>query len=195
MKQNAAIITGEANQQLNAVVESIIETRLMMWKQYYVEPRFYYIDGQWQAVTLADVLSQYEVVTAEGKVEQRDIPMFQVRAKPGSNIANQWELDLAFAIQLYGLKKPDGMPLIPPEAIYDIIQQRYPQWSREGKYYQLSEATKVGMQVMSQEAARKKEDVRTLKGVRQQLKKQGLRSLMQPEEPTNGQPIGGSNGN
>lgn len=186
MKQNTVLITGEANQRLNAVIESIVETRLMMWKRYYTEPRYYYINGQLQALRLSEVLSKYKVLNEQGQMEERDIPMFQVHVKPGSNLANQWEIDLAFAIQLYGLRKPDGMPLIPPEAILDIVSRRYTQYGRDSEYYELSEATKLGMQVMSQEAARKKEELRTLKGVRQTMKKAGIQELLQANQPDNG---------
>lgn len=191
LRQNQVVVTGEANQRLNDVIESIVETRLLMWKQYYTEPRMFYINGKFQAVNLSKLLSVQRVKDpATGEVKEVPIPAFQIRVKPGSNLANQWEGDLTFAMQLFNMKGPDGMPLIPKEAILDLIQQRYPQFGREGDYYQLSEAMKIGLQVLSQEEAKRKDEVRTLKGVREKFKKRGIEAVM--EAGGNGQPIEGA---
>ncbi len=142
IQQNTILITGEADQNLLEVVTNIIETKIEMMRVLYTEPRQFIINGAPVTLVPSDVLTQYQ-----GKPIQE----FEVFVKPQSNYPNRWETDLAFALQMMQTVGPDGTPLVPQEFVYEILGQKYPDLGVGGKFYQLSQATKIGLQVLQQQ--------------------------------------------
>lgn len=156
IRQNQPLVAGESNANLNDCVERMIKSRLHLMKEFYKTPRVYYIDGIFKAINVSRLLSVQQVKTETGVIEE-EIPLLQVIVKPNSNFPNEWESELEFLMGLYSVQRPDGSPLIPAEALYDSLAQRFPKLSREGEYYQLSQATAIGLQVMAQQEAQKKQ--------------------------------------
>lgn len=142
IQQNTILITGEADQNLLQVVTDIVETKIEMMRVLYTEPRQFIINGEPVLLTASEMLTQYK-----GK----PIEQFEVFVKPQSNYPNRWEADLAFALQAVQTMMPDGTPLAPPEFAKEILGQKYPDLGVGGKYYQMSEALKIGMQVIQQQ--------------------------------------------
>lgn len=172
IRQNEPQIAGEANANLNDVVESMIRTRIALMKEFYKEPRNYYVDGQFKTVNVSRLLSYQQISGEDGGVTESEIPSFEISVKPNSNFPNEWESELQFLVTLW------QQQLIPAEAIYDSLSQRYPKLSRNGEYYQMSEALKIGMQMMAQQEAKKKEEEADLKKVGNKVKQEGIKQLL-----------------
>lgn len=181
---NSIVITGEGNLRLSDLIEDVIETRLMMWRQYYTEPRYYFINGTPRAINVSKLLTTYKTRTETGEELEKEIPEFQVKVRPNSNFPQQFENEFAFLLQLMETPSPDGAPLVPREAILDVLAQRYPQFGRDGEYYRLSEATARGLQVLQQEQAKAEAEQKTLKGIARQYQKSGTREIMNPAQNT-----------
>jgi hypothetical protein len=168
LRQNSVVVTGEAQIHLNDAIERIIETRLLMMRQLYTEDRQFYIQGRYQTVNVSKILSVQEKLddqTGQVLMDQEKqqpiyepIPALEVRVKPHSNLPNQFELDLQVAIQLYNMKRADGTPFIPDKAVYDVLAQRYPQYSTAGAYYQLNQLISLGMQKAQEMQAQQEQE-------------------------------------
>ena len=173
LRQNIVLVTGEANTNLNTAVEDIVETRLKMMRELYTEPRYYIINGKPEAIMVSR--------------ELKKLPVFEVNVKPNSNFPNQWEDELAFVLGLATQVAADGMPFLPREAVIDTIAQRYPQFGQSGKYYQISEILKLGIQTQRQMAEQQNRDRQTQQQVDSKLRATGIQELMSE--------ISGGNGN
>lgn len=196
ISQNEVLVTGEANANLNDAIEEIIETRILIWKQFYKEPRMYYIDGRMQWVIVSDLL-QFEEVNEDGQTKKRKISKFEISVRPESNFPNKWARDLSILEQFYAMKREDGQtPLIPSKAIMDYIAQRFPQLSADSEYQKELEATKVGLQVMQQQAAQKQQEADFLNAAKKRLQSKALNAVMngQSQVPSNPQQPQPSNG-
>jgi hypothetical protein len=189
LQQSQVIISGEANQRLNETIEEIIEARIELYKVAYKEPRFYFINGQPQAIVLSDLLSKWNVVTPGGEMKEQEIPAFSITVRPNSNFPQRFEYQLAFLLQLAQTPSPDGTPLVPREAILDIVANLYPQLGRDGEYYKMSEALKIGMQVIAQQEQKQKEDQKTMKNIAGKIRNKGINELL-----NKGNLQGGDNG-
>lgn len=143
IQQNTVLITGEADQNLLQVVTDIIETKIEMMRTFYTEPRQFVINGAPVTINASEHLSLYQ---------DKPIEQFEVFVKPQSNYPNRWETDLAFALQLMNTRTPSGEPLVPPEFVREILGQKYPDLGMGGKFFQLSRATQIGLQVLQQQA-------------------------------------------
>lgn len=142
LQQNTVMITGEADQNLIILVTDIIETKIAMMKLFYTEPRQYIIDGQPQVFVPAEVFTQ---------VDGKPLGEFQVNIKPQSNYPNQWESELSFLVQMMGIQTQDGTPIVDPEMIRMVLGKKFPDLAPGGKYYQMSKATQIGLQVLAQQ--------------------------------------------
>jgi hypothetical protein len=128
------LIAGELNQNLNQMVKDVIETFLELYKKFYTEPRQYFINGKLQKINVSEILTKQEIVNENGQVEVQEIEKFEVYVKPYSNFANRWESDLVFFFSLMDKRRPDGSPLIPIDAVYDLLSERYPAFGKNGEY-------------------------------------------------------------
>lgn len=201
LRQNSIIVTGEANTNLSEFVISCIETRLLMMKQLYRQPRRYHLNGTYQSVVVSNLLSmQLAIDPSTGEVAidpqtqqpiPEPIPTLEVKIKPNSNLPNQWEIDLAVAMKLMAVTNEDGLPIIPSQAVLDILAERYPQYGPSGKYHKIVKATQVGLQVMQlqqakaeQEAARQPDVNSVIKSVRTSNLKAKIKEELPPPETT-----------
>jgi len=197
--QNAILVTGEANTNFGSGVESIIETRLKMMKQFYTEDRLYRIEGQYVPVNVSQILTEQPVVENDevlkdpetGQPIMRPIPDLEVSVKPGSNLPNAWEEDLSLVIKIATSLPPrsDGSMIIPDVAIYDKLAERYPEFAPGGKYRIANQATKIGMQVLQQQEAQRAQEQEQQKVVASVAKsnfRSKLKEMTQQPEPSNG---------
>jgi hypothetical protein len=172
IRQNVVLVTGEASSNQNDMIEQMIETRIRLYKILYREPRYYIINGKQVAKRLSAELSKFHT--------------FQVRVKPNSNFPNQWEDELNFAMQMAGTVSADGLPFLPREAVIDIIAKRYPQYGRDGEYYQLSQALQLGLQELKKQQEQANSNRQTQQMIDQKIRGEGVNQIMQH--------IGGGNG-
>lgn len=178
LQQNQVIVTGEAQIRLSEQVASMQETRLQLQKQLYIEPRFWLIDGEFQIIDLPKLLSELPVRNpATGEVVPMDVPKFQITVRPNSNFPYQWEYDTQFLLQLAALKD-DPMGLIPKEAIYDQLAQRFPKFARGGDYYRMSQAMQAGLQVLQAQAVKAKQEQADLQKVAAKYKSLGTDAVI-----------------
>jgi hypothetical protein len=173
LSQSMNMVTGEMARNLNEFVNSVMETKVYMYRNFYTEERLWIINGRQEILNLAQELEKY--------------PVFQIRVKPNSNFPNQWENDLALLLKM-SQPLPDGTILVPPEFIQYIIGQRYPELAPGGKYYQMSKATQIGMQVMAQEQEKQQKNAQALQQAEARMTAKGLDIAMGQ------QPIGETNG-
>ena len=183
LRQNSIIVTGEANTNLSEFVISCIETRLLMMRQLYRQPRRYHLNGTYQNVVVSQLLSnQMAIDPASGEVMIdpqtngpiiEPIPALEVKIKPNSNLPNQWEIDLTVVMKMMQMVNEDGLPIIPSQAVLDVLAERYPQYGPSGKYHKIVKATQVGLQVMAmqqqqaeQAAAQQPDENQIIKSVR-----------------------------
>jgi hypothetical protein len=92
------------------------------------------------------------VVTENGQQKKVRIPKLQITVKPFSNYPNRFEIELSELVQIYGLRDEMGNPMIPSTAIKKYLANKYPE-AASGEWDQLTEATKIGLQIMQQQAA------------------------------------------
>jgi hypothetical protein len=59
---------------------------------------------------------------------------------------------------------PDGMPIVPPDMIVDLLSQRFPGLSQGGKYRQQNKLMQIGAQVMAQQQAQQQMAAQQAKG-------------------------------
>ncbi len=178
LRQSMTLISGDVNKNLNEFVNKIMETKLAVYKNFYTVPKYYMINGIPTALRVSDLLTKMRVIDESGKEVEKDIPIIQIRVRPNSNFPNQWENDIAFAIQTANTMTADGSPLAPKEWVMSIFAQRYPEFAPGGKYYTISEATKIGLQVMKEKQAKEQSDAETLQQVSEKFKSAGLKSVL-----------------
>jgi len=146
LSQNATIVTGELNQNLNDVIEDIVETRIMLWKTFYTEPRIFQVDGEEQSLVLAEYLRQQEIVE-NGQTVYKDMPAIQVSVRPDSNFPNKVESEIQTLLQLH-----DAMPDdVPVAMILDYVANRFPALAKSGKYRKENEFAKIGKEVVAKQ--------------------------------------------
>jgi hypothetical protein len=178
LRQNVVLVTGEANLRLLKVVENLMEARIALMQQFYITPKIYFIDGEPVPVTVSELMKQWEIVDpVTQSVATKRVTKIQIRVRPNSNFPERFEYELSFLLELAQMRHADGMTYLPREAVLDYLAQRWPNLGRKGKYYQISEATKVGAQVMAQEEARNQEQNTDLRKVANAFKQQGIRTL------------------
>ena len=69
------------------------------------------------------------------------------------------------------------MPYIPREAVLDWLGQKIPKLGLDGPYYQMSQATKIGLQEIKQQQIKQKEETKTLDKVKQKFKNEALKEM------------------
>ena len=152
ISQNETIITGELNANLNDVIEDIVETRIMIWKKFYTNPRNYMIDGEVKELTLSEYLTVEEVQDGQGQTVSKKIPAIIVTVRPNSNFPNKFEGTLSLFSKLASIAdQATGQQLIPFTAFQDLMSERFPGFAKGGKYRQDSQALAIGQQVMKQQ--------------------------------------------
>jgi len=150
--QNTVTITGEANQNLNDGIEDIVETRMMIWKKFYTNKRYYMIEGETVGLVLSEYLAYEETKDAQGQTTKKEIPALIVTVRPNSNFPNKWENDLSLLIKLFtGVRDADGSSAIPITMIQDLLGERYVGLAEGGRYRADNEALKIGRQVIAQQ--------------------------------------------
>lgn len=180
LRQNQSQLTGEANDNLNDWVEEVIEARIELYKVFYTEPRYYMIHGSPRAITVSSEL-KYQQVMEDGQLVKKEVPKLEVRVKPNSNFPNQWEYDLAFAIKMMTTPRPDGTPVLNEAFLYDVLAEQYPELGVGGKYWQLSEATRIGLQYLQAQAQKQQRDAETQKQVEQKMVGKGMQEVFNPQ--------------
>lgn len=158
LTQSLPQVAGEFNANLNTAIERMMKTRIMLMKEFYKEPRVYYLNGEYKNVNVSESLIFQEVRHENGEITIEEIPDVTINVKPNSNFPNQFESELNFIITAYNtLKFPDGAPMVPAEAIYDVLGQRFPQFAENGEWRQKSKIYELGLQVMRQMQAQEQQ--------------------------------------
>jgi hypothetical protein len=183
LRQSMTLISGDVNKNLNEFVNQIMETKLAIYKKFYTVPKYYMINGIPTAITVSDLLSKM-MVSEDGKMVEKDIPIIQIHVRPNSNFPNQWENDIAFAIQTANTPTVDGSPMVPKEWVMSIFAQRYPEFAEGGKFYSISQATQIGLKVIQEQQAKEQADAETLQQVSEKFKSAGLKAVL-GEKPIN----------
>jgi len=165
LRQNVVMITGEASLNMNDAIEDMIETRLWMYKKYYVEPRFYIINGKEEALRLSELMANMNTMN--------------VNVKPNSNFPNKWEEEMNFVLQMGSTPLADGLPALPREAVIDQIAEQYPQYGRDSQYYQISQVLQLGLQAMKQQQEQAAKDANTQQQIDQKVIGKGIEHLTQ----------------
>lgn len=174
MQQNQILVTGEPNQNLDLFVTSTIRARLLMMRVYYKKPRVYEIDGKFQVVNVKKILSTFTQTDENGQPEEIPIPEFLVEVKGGSNLANQWEADLSRLVAMASQPLADGAPIIPREAVLDHLAERYPKFAVGAQYYQMSQATQIGLRVMAEQQKKAEEEQKLQDSVEKKIINKGM---------------------
>ena len=169
--QNAMIVQGELNQNLNDVIRDVIQTRLEMYKLFYKRPRTWFIGGKPTVVNLSRALSVMQVTDEKGNVTEAPIQSFQVFVKPESNFPYKWEKEINELLQFYSVQKPDGTPLIAVDAIIDMLESKYP---RLALYRQMDKATAIGMQILKQQQEQAEKDQKFNNKIEDKFKSKAL---------------------
>ena len=122
-------------------------------KQFYVEPRIYMIGGTEQTVVVSRILST-RMVEENGAQVEKDVPSIEVKVLPESNVPMRWERDVALLTRVaQSVAYPDGMPVIPPDMILDLMAQRFPDLAPGGKYRTQNALAQIGAQVVQRQQA------------------------------------------
>jgi hypothetical protein len=162
LSQNETVVTGEANQNISDAIEEIVETRILIWRKFYNNPRVYNIGGVQTELVLVEHLN-FTQTDVGGQMTAKPIGDIQVSVRPESNFPNKWENTIRLLSQLSAIKNEDGVPLIPSEMILDLLGQRFPDLAAGGKYHQTSKIIQLGMQVMQEQQARQQEEEKDTK--------------------------------
>lgn len=202
-RQNQILITGELDSNLRLAITNIVESMMQLYKVLYRTERQYFIEGNNTKINVSEILSFQPVVDPKsgktildenGEPQLEPIEKFEVKVKPFSNYPNRFETDLAFFLQLSDKVDEQGLPIIPPDAILDLVATRYPEFGQNGKYRKLSRATEIGLAVLKQEQEaqeqeqKKEEDLnKTIDGVRRQFTRKALVEQLTPEGGENGE--------
>lgn len=163
MSQNIVVVAGEAQQNLSDVVEDLIETKIKLMKHLYTKERPYFINGELEKIIVAELLD--------------GIDDLQVSVKPNSNYPQQWETELAMAMEMASTPMADGSPLLPREAVLDILKVKFPQYAVGGKYYQLSQMLQLGMQKMKEQEAERIKQEKAQSMLENSLQRKGVQAV------------------
>jgi hypothetical protein len=174
-QQGQILVTGELNSNLNDFVESVMSTRIKFWKQYYIEPRQWVVNGAQVELNLSELLKWKD----EGgqRVPQEE---FVISVRPYSNFPNKWETDLQLLIQIMSeptLRYPDGQSVVPMEFVTELLASRFPQLN-EDKYKVINQATAVGLQIMQEEKEKQEEEAKDIQSAKKAFKNKALRQLV-----------------
>ena len=178
-RQNEVMVTGEIDGNLREAMKDIIETWIGLYRIFYTEPREYFLESKLQEVNVSELLTFQD--------NQR-ITKFEIDGKPFSNYPQRWENELAFLVQLAGVKDEEGFPIIPSEAILDHLAIKYPEYGTNGKYRKVSQALKIGMAVLQRQqqlALEEKKSEDALAGVVQNFERSQFKKEL--EQGGNGQ--------
>ena len=180
LAQNSVIVTGEANQRLNALVEDLMETRIELYKNFYVEPRYWMINGQPRLINLSEALQNIPTVMSDGSEVVLDVPYFQVYVRPNSNFPRQFEFELSFMLELLQMNNasPDGTPFVTTNQVRDFLSQKFPEFARNGDYAQESEIIKLGRQKLAELQAAQEEEARAQQKVKDAVERKGIQTML-----------------
>jgi len=177
LDQNSVVIKGEANQNISDAVEDMVETRLMIWKTFYTNPRPYFIGGKIEMITLSEHLMMVETGT-DGQATYKEIPAIQVTVRPDSNFPYRWESQMATLTKFADMTYPDETPLIPKQIFLDMLAEKFPVLKNQ-EYQLQSQAMQIGMQVMQQQQAQAQEKQDVLAHAEAQAQKKLSTNLAQ----------------
>ena len=177
LTQSLPQVAGECNANLSICVERMMKTRLLLMKKFYKMPRIYYIAGGFQVVNVSRLLTFQEVKQEDGSKQLMEIPTLEINVKPNSNFPNQFESELGFIVDAYNtLKYPDGAPMVPPTAIYDVLAERFPQFAEGGNWRQESEIFKMGWEMFVKQQQELQMQQKATKQVTMEAQKQQMKT-------------------
>ena len=176
LAQSEMVVTGEGNKNLQGYVEEVIEARLLIMRQFYVEPRPYTVGGAQVMLSVSGMLKNIQVENrVTGEVEMVEYPQFEISVRPDSNAPYKWERELN---QLQGLLQampPDVQPAF-MKLIIDLLSERYPQLKNE--LMQFNQDANMGASIREQQQKRLDERKAMLEGVaKKRSRKQAEESL------------------
>ena len=177
-RQNEVQVSGELDGNMRTAIENIVETMISLYKVFYAEPRIYTINGVKTVVNVQRMLTQVPGKDENGQPTILQNPRFEITAKPFSNYPNRFEVELATIAQIYGMKDEMGAPIIPVKAIYDVLAMKYPQAAPGGEWARLSEATRIGMQVLAEQKAMEQQKAAQEQGVVNALQGQERKAMV-----------------
>lgn len=187
IQQSETIIMGETNSNMNDAIEKIIETRIKLWKKFYTEPRFWFINGKIKAINLSKILTFQTIRDDEtGQDKEEEIPSFEISVRPNSNYPNKWENQIETLIaarQEIGL--PEAQTAI-DLLVMDLFAERFPQLSKNGEYYKLGQAFVKGMQVIQQEKAAEEEKQKVNDQIQGKFRSQAIAAVTKQPQLVNG---------
>lgn len=161
ISQNVTMVAGELNLNLNDVIEDIVETEIMILKEFSVEPTIYTIDGQQVELVVSDHLKQMSVIE-NGQEVFKEIPQIEVSVRPESNFPNRDESELRTLVQLSKVMNEDGLPIIPSDMILDYIGRKFPSLATSGKYRKELQLLALGKQAAAQMQAQQQQQQKPL---------------------------------
>lgn len=177
LTQSLPQVAGECNANLSVCIERMMKTRLLLMKKFYKMPRIYYIDNRFQVVNVSRLLTVQKVKQEDGQEIEQEIPTLEISVKPNSNFPNQFESELGFIVDAYNtLKYPDGSPMVPPQAIYDVLSQRFPQFGEGGNWRTESEIFKMGWEMFMQQQQQLQMQQKATKQVTMEAQKQQMKT-------------------
>jgi hypothetical protein len=177
IRQNEIQVTGEADVNLLDAVQRLVKARLLVMRQFYTSARYYLIGGKRVPVNVSRLLS-YEVIQTESGQTVAPVPIPEISVKPASNYPMEWEREMSFIFRLATTPQADGTPVLPMEALYERLSQRFPEFGVGGRYYQMSQATRIGLQVMRQQAEKAKQDQQDARNMESRLKSKGMEAVL-----------------
>lgn len=165
LQQTEMVVTGEGNKNLQAWVEAVIEARLLIMRQFYVQPRPYTIGGKQVLVVVANRLKNIEVLNQEtGETETIEYPNFEISVRPDSNAPYKWERELQQLTSLLGTL-PEYMQPMFAEMILDLLSERYPELGPNGKLRAVNEDAQLGAQIRERREALEQEKEGVLESI------------------------------
>jgi hypothetical protein len=179
LQQASVMIAGETANNLLEFVKSILETRIMMMREAYISPRLYRIEGHYRPVSVAQSL-QYETIVDEktGETRETPIPKIEVSVEPESNYPGRWLKDVTLLARMTELLGPEN---IPPEAVLDLLGERFPEFKQGGKHRHTRQIIQLGLQKMAEMEEQQKRENEASKQVEQRVSQVGLDSLLSPD--------------
>lgn len=153
--QNDVVIRGQLSDNLDDAIARLVETKLLILKQFGTHPRIITIGGVETVVVPSDMLQTTKVMV-DGEPVTVPIDKFEVHVNsPGQFDKWRNEITLLTALQK-SLIYPDGTPAIPVEALLDKLSERYPHLGANGKYRTLNKLVQIGLQTIKSQLQQQK---------------------------------------
>jgi hypothetical protein len=160
----------------------------MLWRQFYTEPRPYFIHGRKQYMNLSELLRTIKFKDSSGEEKEEEIVKFDITVRPNSNFPNRWENTFDFLIQLIEIKDaPENLKQALWFMVFDLLADRFPELEMDGEYLKMGKATQIGMQEMEKQQQEEEQKQKDRDSIKKKLQGQALNMILKNKN-------GGGNG-